>query len=172
MSIGGLGLSSAPPRTNVARDLTVMRVRAEQIVKSGAGWFIWIAALSLINSLVTIFNGNFHFILGLGVTEIVDAFAHGAGPAAAIPGLIINLFVGGVFVLFWQFGRKGQTWAFIVGMVLYGLDGVLLLLFRDILSVAFHAYALFMLYRGLTGISMLRKCEQAELLSAVAIQPN
>jgi hypothetical protein len=33
-------------------------------------------------------------------------------------------------------------------MVLYALDGVLCLGAKDFLSVAFHAYALFAIYRG------------------------
>ena len=171
MSTSGLGLS-APTTTNVGRDLSVMRLRAEQILKSAAGWFIWIGAMSLINSLIAMFGGGIRFIVGLGVTEFVDGVTRGIGQAATIPGLVINLFVAGLFVFFWQFARKGESSAFIVGMVLYALDGVLLLLFHDILSAAFHAYALFMLYRGLGGISMLRKCQQAELLTGGAIEPR
>ncbi|HTR67977.1 MAG TPA: hypothetical protein VMH85_19500 [Terriglobales bacterium] len=172
MSTGGLGLSSTTSISNPAHDLAVMRARAEQIVKTGAGWFIWIAGLSLINSLITAFDGNFHFIFGLGITTIVDAVARNAGRGAAIPGLVIDLFVAGVFAVFWHFGRKGGKWAFIVGMALYALDGVLLLLFRDFLGAAFHVYALFMLYRGLAGTSMLEKCRRAELFSGAAIEPR
>lgn len=167
----GLGLTSTSS-TTTSQDLGMMKLRAQQIVKSGAGWFIWIAAMSLINTLITAFNGNFHFILGLGITTVVDAIAQHAGRAAILPGLVIDVIVAGVFATFWHFGRQGAKWAFIVGMVLYALDGALLLLVRDILSAAFHVYALFMLYRGLTGIAMLQKCQQAELMMGGPINPR
>jgi hypothetical protein len=41
-------------------------------VVNGAKWFYWIAGLSLVNSLVVVFGGNFHFVLGLGITSVVD----------------------------------------------------------------------------------------------------
>lgn len=167
----GLGLTSTAT-TTAGQDLGMMKLRAQQIVRSGAGWFIWIAAMSLINTLITAFNGSIHFILGLGITSIVDAIAQHAGHAAIVPGLVIDIIVAGVFAIFWHFGRQGAKWAFIVGMVLYALDGALLLLLRDILSAAFHVYALFMLYRGLTGITMLQKCQQAELMMGAPINPR
>src|SRR5438046_3114443 len=42
-------------------------------VKRGANWFYWIAALSVINSAAFIAEANFHFLAGLGVTELADA---------------------------------------------------------------------------------------------------
>src|SRR6478672_6161125 len=60
-------------------------------VRAGAKWFYWIAALSLVNSLVAIFGGQFHFVVGLGITSIVDALAKGIGSSAGIVlALVIN----------------------------------------------------------------------------------
>lgn len=39
-------------------------------------------------------------------------------------------------------GRRGREWAFLVGMIIYAGDGVLLLLFQDWLSAGFHVWAL------------------------------
>ena len=82
--------------------------------------------------------------------------------------LIINGIVAGVFVLFWQFARKGQKWAFLVGMVLYAADGLLLVLFKDILSVAFHAYALYRMSSGFKALPVLRRAEAAAQMTAGA----
>lgn len=120
-------------------------------VRVGARWFYWIAALSIINSAVVILGGRFHFVVGLGVTSVVDALAKQAGSAGAVLDLVINGMVAGVFVLFGSFASKAQKWAFFVGMALYAVDGLLLLMARDILSVAFHAYALYCIYRGLAA---------------------
>jgi len=129
-------------RMAVSRMVTAGRMRA------GAKWFYWIAALSMINSIAVIAGGNFHFVVGLGITSVVDALARHVGNAGSVLALVINGFVAGVFALFGVFAAKAQKWAFLVGMGLYLLDGLLLTTVRDYLGLAFHVYALFAIYRG------------------------
>jgi hypothetical protein len=164
------GLRTAPAPANA--DVSVQKLRAQQIVGAGASWFLWIAGLSLVNSVIGLAGGNLHFIVGLGITQIVDAVAHQAGSAGIVLDLIINGIVAGLFVFFWQFARKGQRWAFLVGMVLYAADGLLLVAFKDILSVAFHGYALFRMYGGLKALPALRKLEAASVLAGAPIEPR
>jgi hypothetical protein len=145
---------TAPATVNSAGTLaqtTAAQASALARVRISARWFYWIAGLSLINSAVVIFGGSFHFVVGLGVTSVVDAFAKLAGNAGIVLDLIINGFVAGLFCLFGSCASKAQKWAFLVGMILYALDGLLLLLAHDILSVGFHAYALYCIYRGLAA---------------------
>ena len=148
------------------------KLRAEQIVKNAAGWFLWIAGLSIVNSVLTVSGTNFHFIFGLGVTQIVDAFGHVGGTAGSAMGLVVNLFIAGVFVLFWNFARQGQRWAFLVGMALYAIDGLMLLPFKDFLGVAFHAYALFRIYSGLQSVSLLESLRRTSLPVGAPIEPS
>jgi len=121
-------------------------------VRIGAKWFYWIAGLSLVNSIVVISGGQFHFVVGLGVTSVVDELARQIGSAGVVLDLVINGLVAGLFALFGYFGCKAQKWAFVMGMALYLLDGLLLLMVKDIFSVAFHAYALYAIYRGFSHI--------------------
>jgi len=114
----------------------------------GGKWFYWIAALSMVNSLAVMAGGNFHFIVGLGVTSVVDAMARQAGSLGNVLDIVINGFVSAVFALFGYFAAKAQKWAFVVGMGLYALDGLLLWGAKDFLGMGFHAYALFAIYRG------------------------
>ncbi len=137
---------TAPATVNSAA--TVAQATASARVRISARWFYWIAGLSLINSAVVIFGGSFHFVVGLGITSVVDVLTKQAGSAGIVLDLIINGFVAALFVLFGSCASKAQKWAFLVGMGLYAMDGLLLLMGRDILSVGFHAYALFCLYRG------------------------
>ncbi|MCP4560303.1 MAG: hypothetical protein GY837_07230, partial [Bosea sp.] len=58
-----------------APDLTdaevARRLEAEKIsmgFRSGANWFYWIAGLSIANSLVILFQGEWGFVVGLGIT--------------------------------------------------------------------------------------------------------
>src|SRR5580658_5715611 len=134
-------VGTAPATVNNAG--TVAQATALARVRVSARWFYWIAGLSLINSAVVIFGGSFHFVVGLGVTSVVDVLAKQAGSAGVILDLTINGFVAALFCLFGSFAGKAQKWAFLVGMVLYALDGLLLLMGGDILSVGFHAYALY-----------------------------
>jgi hypothetical protein len=170
MSSPGLGLSGAPQPA--IADAVEQRLRAERVVKAGAGWFITVGVLSIINSVLAMSGAGFHFIFGLGVTELVDALAHQIGQTGFALDLVINGFVAGVFVLFWHFARKGQRWAFLVGMVLYALDALLMLYFRDILAVAFHGYALYRMYSGLSGIPALQQSESAMTAAGAPIQPR
>jgi len=150
----------------------IARMRAQAAVNSGAGWFVWIAGLSMVNSLISVFGGGWRFIFGLGITQVVDAVAHEAGTTGAFLDLIINAFVAGVFVLFWNFARKRAKWAFLVGMTLYLLDGVLCLLFKDLFATAFHGWALFRIYQGFSEVSMLETLRQQDMTAGAPIQPR
>jgi hypothetical protein len=134
-------------RVAVAKMVSAARVRAS------AKWFYWIAGLSMINSVAVMSGTNFRFVVGLGITSVVDAMARQAGTIGSLLDIVINGFVAGVFVLFGYFAVKAQKWAFVVGMGLYALDGLLLLGAKDFLGMGFHAYALFAIYRGLAAAS-------------------
>jgi len=102
----------------------------------------------MVNSLMVMSGTNLHFVIGLGITSVVDGFAKQVGAAGSALDIVINGFVAGVFALFGMFAMKAQKWEFLVGMAIYLLDGLLCLGAKDFLSVAFHAYALFAIYRG------------------------
>lgn len=156
MASAGMAPAPASERAQQVNErMAVSRMVAAGRVRAGAKWFYWIAGLSMINSLVVIFGGNFHFVVGLGITSVVDAFAKRVGSAGSVLNVIINGFVAGVFVLFGTFAVKAQKWAFVVGMALYLFDGLLLVSVKDYLGVAFHAYALFAIYRGFAATSQL-----------------
>ena len=155
-SAGTAPVQSSERLAQEDQQIAVSRMVAAARTRIGAKWFYWIAGLSMINSMVVIFGGNFHFVVGLGITSVVDAMAKRIGTAGSVLDLIINGFVAGVFVLFGYFACKAQKWAFMVGMGLYLVDGLLLLGARDFLSVGFHAYALYAIYRGYTSAQLVQ----------------
>jgi hypothetical protein len=170
MSTPGMGLSATPQSS--LTNLVEQELRAERVVKVGAGWFVTIAALSMINSVLSMSGTGIRFIFGLGIAEFVDALAHQAGQSGFALDLVINGFVAGVFVLFWRFARKSEQWAFIVGMAIYAVDAVVVLYFKDFLAAAFHAYALYRIYMGMSGIPALQKLQQALAPAGAPIQPK
>ena len=131
----------------------------EARTKGWANRFFWVAALSLINSISMATGASFVFVVGLGVTQIIDGFGRAAGPPISYIAPVLDLGVAGLFVLFGYFARKGYTWAFITGMALYALDGLLFLLVPDFLAIGFHGLILYYLFAGLrssTDLARLR----------------
>jgi GYF domain 2 len=125
-------------------------------MKSGASWFYWVAVLSLVNT-VTAFAGKpIRFIIGLGITQIIDEFSGSLSTNGKGVALILDLLAAGVLVLFGVFANKGHSWAFLVGMILLALDGVIFLLVQDWLGVGFHAFILFCLFRGFMACRTLK----------------
>jgi hypothetical protein len=129
--------------------------------RSGANWFFWIAGLSLINTFAAAMGSSMRFIVGLGITQIVDALVAQAGNPGNPLALAFDFVAAGIFMGFGLLCRKGLEWAFIVGMILYALDGFLFLLAKDVLSIGFHLFALYMIFKGLKAAEALRKLEPA-----------
>jgi hypothetical protein len=126
-------------------------------MRSGGSWFYWIAGLSLINSIAAFSGGSWRFILGLGITQLLDAFGREMGGGGKTIVLLLDLITAGLFVGLGIFSHKGHAWAFVVGMVLFALDGVFFLLIQDWLGVGFHALVLYWLFRGFTACRELRR---------------
>jgi len=147
--------SAFPPATTVPSPITpaaansTLNPAAEARMKSGASWFYWIAGLSLINSIAAFSGGDWRFILGLGITQIIDALGNEFGGAGRIMVLVLDLIVAGIFILFGVFAHKRHAWAFVTGMVLFALDGVVFMVVQDWLGVGFHVFVLYCFFRGL-----------------------
>lgn len=159
MSENMLGLSGGQ---SAEADLGELQRRLAAQAKSGAQWFYWIAGLSLINSVIQLTGGTWSFVVGLGVTQIVDAIAAavasqggGSGGALRAIALVADLGAAALFVLFGVLAAGGKRWAFLVGMVLYAIDGLIVLKFADFVSAGFHAFACYGLYRGLAASRQL-----------------
>jgi hypothetical protein len=125
-------------------------------LKSGASWFYWIAGLSLINSIAAFMHWNFQFIFGLGVTKVLDGFSAELGAGGVAIALILDLVIAAIFVVFGIFANKAHSWAFIIGMLCFAADAVLVLAFGRLFNVAFHALVLFFLFRGFVACRKLK----------------
>lgn len=149
MASAGMAPAPASERAQQLNErIAVSKMVAAARARAGAKWFYWIAGLSLINSVIVVSGGSLHFVVGLGITSVVDAAVKRISNAGTVLDVVINGFVASVFVLFGMFAGKAQKWAFVVGMTLYAADGLLLLSAKDFLSAGFHAYALWAIYRG------------------------
>lgn len=124
--------------------------------EKSAGWFRLIAIFSIINTALGILNVSLNFMIGLATTQIIDGIViivkteYPGTPAviATVVGLIVNALIVGLFMLIWWLAKRGNRPIYVVGMVLYFLDGLLFLLGADWLGIGFHAFFLFMLWGG------------------------
>ncbi len=148
--------------------------------KGGGSWFTWIGALSVVNSVIVLFGGEWNFVLGLGITQVIDGIALGiaetAGVESALPfqlgALVIDLGVVGVCVLFGWLACRGYGWAFLVGVAFYVLDALLVLAFTDWLALAFHVFATIMILRGYGALRQLQREGSAAPALAPPTQPQ
>ncbi len=161
------GVTYAPSGTD-SSGAVQQKARVLQSLKGSSSWFLMIAGLSVLNSVLAMSGGTIRFIFGLGLTQIVDSLAHEAGSPGYVLDLVINGIIAGVFVLIWNFARKGQRLAWYVGMAIYVIDGLLLLLFKDYLAIAFHAYALYRMSSGLKLLPILERLEQQATTGAIS----
>jgi hypothetical protein len=153
----GMPPAAAAPVLPPAAQASLLRLMRQ--VRIGADWFFWVAGLSVLNSVLVVSGAGIRFIFGLGVTRVIDGIASGQAGQLKMLGLVADLVAAGVLVTFGIFARQRQTWSFITGMLLYALDGVVLVLFSDWIGVAVHAYVLFRIYMGMQASMELNKLE-------------
>ena len=145
------------------------RQRLELRARRGAGWFFWIAAVSVINSVILITGGGRTFVLGLGITQVVEGVAAALEQGLAGPGplrflaLGLNVLVAILIGLIGRQARKGSVAIYGFGLVLYTLDGLLLLVFADWIGVVFHAIALAFMTSGFLALRKVSRGQAATL---------
>jgi len=153
------------------------RIEAEQQLSSGVSWFYWIAALSLINTLISFTGSQWGFGLGLGITQLFDAIAGELEGGLKFIPIVMSLTATAAFAVFGFLGNKQQTWAILLGMVLYLLDGLLLVLLAvffgglPIISLLIHAYALYQLFMGFSACRRLKELGTETMSSSFQSPP-
>lgn len=158
------------PQTPLPTSLQNLSQQQEltQKQRSGAGWFLWVAILSQLNSLFMLLNFNIAFCIGLGISPLVAGIVTAAenpealeltptakGAAFAV-GLVGMLF----FLVIYFFANRRHSWAFILGMIAYAVDGLIFILFGDFLSIGFHIFALYWMFIGLKATMTLNQAPE------------
>lgn len=155
-----MSIFNTPEQETTSADIE--RYQLEERRKSGAHWFYWIAGLSLITSIIGLMGGQWGFVISLGVTRIIDAFTAaaveqgGINSSIKVVAFVLDLLAIAVFAVLGYFASKGHGWAFILGMALYALDGIICLLVGLWLGAGFHAFALYSIYGGYSAATQLK----------------
>lgn len=133
-------------------------------VASGASNFYWVAALSVVNTLLSVFNAGSYFVIGLAISLFVDGIFLGVAESfpnaqlvVKLIGVLFSAVIAGVFALFGYLATKGKRWAFIVGMVFYAFDALLMLVFQEWIGLIFHLFFLWGMFGGLQALNQLQR---------------
>jgi hypothetical protein len=121
-------------------------------IVAAARWFWWIAGLSVVNTVIHASGGGINFVLGLAITEVSDAAFH----ATPMLGYAVDLLAVGFFFAMGWSGQRGALWAFVLGAVVYLLDGLIYLRYEVWMSAGFHALALYYILRGANELRKAR----------------
>lgn len=164
----------AEPEPDAAQLASLARILELQARgHKGANWFFWVAGLSIVNSISVHGGMTGYFVVGLGVTLVVDSIAKAIGEQHPEFDIGLKAFGIGfavvaalVVTFFGWFARKGVLIIFAIGMILYLFDGLLFLILQDLMSVAFHGFALFWMWSGFSAFRQIRAIE-AELREQV-----
>ena len=96
--------------------------------------------------------GLWRFFLSLGVTQYIDGIATvlsaELGNATKAIAIVLDIFVTAIFAAFGLLASKKQLWAYVAGMVVFLLDGLLSLAFFDVIGILVHGFVLYVMFRG------------------------
>lgn len=140
--------------------------------KSGANWFYWIAGLTIVTSIISFNGGDWRFLISLGTTQVIDAVADAwsaeVGGTPKVVALVLDLILTGVFVVFGVLANKKLLWAYILGMAIFVIDGLVSLMVQDLIGVVAHAVVLIFMVPGFLAGRKLVELEQAMAAQAPA----
>jgi hypothetical protein len=157
----------------------IQHAELTQRLKNGANWFYWIAGLTIITSVITFFGGGWRFFISLGTTQLIDgladALAGELGQAAKVVALVFDLVITGAFVGFGVLAGKKYLWAYVLGMAVFLLDGLVNLVIQDWIGLIAHVVVLVLMVPGfLAGreLASLEKRMAAEQAAQAPPQPE
>jgi hypothetical protein len=150
-------LAGGPDQTALKRVALVRRVQ------SGGRWFYLIAGLSAVNFVFFFMGSGTGFALGTAI----DWFLQGILEELADPSLawIAHVAVIAFFAFLGVRATAGAQWAFLLGGLVYAIDGLLLLLIGDWIGIVVHAIALFAIVSAIISLRQLRSTPATSLSS-------
>ena len=147
------GLVITPEDIQTARNKKTEQEVSEKISEKKSPnrmyqWFFLIGFLSVINTVILAAKSTVHFIFGLGITQIIDTLSFTTFENYKAVVLVFSFLISGIFIALGYFAKANLKWAYLTGLVLYGLDTTIFVYSNDWLSAAFHIFVLIAIIRG------------------------
>ncbi len=149
---------------NTRFDDTMRRRELRERADKGAGWFFWVAGLSLFNTVGAVAGWGIAFSIGLACSgPLADLIWPGSvnpmTPALQGPALALSVGLAVGFGALGLWARQRSSVAFLLGIVLYTADGLLDLMAQNWIGLAFHGLVVFGMVGGLQAVRRLRAIE-------------
>jgi len=119
-------------------------------------WFWVIGYLSVINTIILATKSSVHFIFGLGITQIIDAYTFSSFDNYKLRASIFSFLISGIFITLGYFAKANRKWAYMTGLILYSLDTSIFIYSTDWLSLAFHLVVLIAIIYGYINLTPLK----------------
>jgi len=119
-------------------------------------WFWVIGYLSVINTIILATKSSVHFIFGLGITQIIDAYTFSSFDNYKLRASIFSFLISGIFIALGYFAKANRKWAYMTGLILYSLDTSIFIYSTDWLSLAFHLVVLIAIIYGYINLTPLK----------------
>jgi len=124
-------------------------------------WFWVIGYLSVINTIILATKSSVHFIFGLGITQIIDAYTFSSFDNYKLRASIFSFLISGIFITLGYFAKANRKWAYMTGLILYSLDTSIFIYSTDWLSLAFHLVVLIAIIYGYINLTPLKNSSTA-----------
>jgi hypothetical protein len=133
-------------------DKAEREAKVDSGVRKTAGWLFVIGSLSILSKFMDGFGISFDFIFGLGAAQLIDMLLIKTGISSSIAfffvSLFFNIIISSVFFVLATYAEKAQAWAFIISLIFYGVDLILVLILGKWFALIFHAVALYGIFFG------------------------
>lgn len=124
-------------------ELIEEKLKYKNGIKSGGGWIIFIGIASIVNTIALFFYNDFGFLIGLGITQLIDVLFLDFPEVFRLFGMLLSILISLGLVIMGWFARKSKSWAYKTTLVFYFLDALLFLFFKDYFGFGFHILAIF-----------------------------
>ena len=143
------------------------QIKQENLIKNNASWFLFIAIMSIANTILILSNQNFHFAIGLGISELILVVMYygvqqATGIDLTVVSFILTLLVPAFFIWVWAKSKKKNQNVYLAGAIVYGVDTLISVFFKLWIGVAVHLLCLWFIFMGYKTLTESNKNNKLE----------
>ena len=141
------------------------QIKKENSVVGGATWFSIIAFYSITTSLIVLFSPS-SYLKGLGINKVIMDIVYSiykiTGSNYFELGITLTFILPAFFFWISSKSKKKNKKAYLAGMIVLGIDTLLLIEYKSWLNIAFQLLALGMIFGGYKTLIRNKKTSELE----------
>jgi hypothetical protein len=136
--------------------------------RSDANYFFWAAGLAALGTGLLPIRLN--ILVSIGMIDHLAFYGRSLDAANTLVLYAVSAMWVSALILLGFAARKGKRWAFIVGIVLYGADMILLIGTLSLWAFSIHSFFVFKWFQGQRLLSDVKEAKAAEALNKLCHQ--